>query len=125
MGVAKQKPSKKISKSKKRNKRRRHHEDSEEAMSLAESLNADSESESVDDESDYTSDEAQASKKRRRNDKRPFKQAKHVFEINVKELKNIPILAKFIRESQDYNKAMITESKRLMDGRYASHQNMA
>ena len=107
---------------KKRNRRRRQ-EDSEEAMSLAESLNADSD-ESVDDD-DYSSDEAVASPRKGRNDKRPYKQAKHIFEINVKELKNIPILAKFIREAQDYNKAMVCESRRLMDGRYLSHQNEA
>jgi hypothetical protein len=91
-------------------------------MSLAETLNASSESEQESSsDGNYTSDEGQASKaKHSRNDKRPYKQAKHIFEINVKELKNIPVLAKFIREAQDYNKAMITDSKRLIDNRYMS-----
>jgi hypothetical protein len=31
--------------------------------------------------------------------RRPYKQLKHVFEIKVKELKNIPILNKFICQS--------------------------
>jgi hypothetical protein len=40
------------------------------------------------------------------NIERPFNQVKHVFEIKVKELKNIPILDKMIKDSKlnDYNK---------------------
>lgn len=34
---------------------------------------------------------------------------KHTFEIGVKELKNIPILAKFIREARDYQKGQNKE----------------
>ena len=33
---------------------------------------------------------------------KPFKQLKHVFEIKVKELKNIPILDKLIRDSNSH-----------------------
>ena len=37
--------------------------------------------------------------------KKPFQQVKHVFSINVKELKNIPILAKFIKDAKDFESA--------------------
>ena len=74
-------------------------------MTLAGDLNS-QESSSEEQEDDYSSDEADVTNKRsnrRRNkkkqDKRPYQQVKHIFEITVKELKNIPILAKFIREA--------------------------
>jgi len=33
--------------------------------------------------------------------RKPFKQIKHIFEIKVRELKNIPLLNKFICQSQN------------------------
>ena len=43
--------------------------------------------------------------------KKPYQQVKHVFSINVKELKNIPILAKFIKDARDYETATFTGAK--------------
>ena len=41
---------------------------------------------------------------------------KHVFAIDVKELKNIPVLTKFIKEAKDYEAATLTLGDRATYG---------
>lgn len=48
---------------------------------------------------------------------------KHVFDITVKELKNIPLLTKFIREAKAYEEATQTVSAESEDSSYI--QNVA
>ena len=44
-------------------------------------------------------------KQRKRDEKKPHTQVKHVFDINVKSLQQIPILDKFIRDSDDFERS--------------------
>ena len=44
-------------------------------------------------------------KQRKRDEKKPHTQIKHVFDINVRQLQQIPILDKFIRDSDDFEKS--------------------
>ena len=44
-------------------------------------------------------------KQRKRDEKKPYTQIKHVFDINVKSLQQIPILDKFIRDSDDFERS--------------------
>ena len=39
-------------------------------------------------------------------------EVKHVFSIDVKELKNIPVLAKFIKDAKDFEAATLTLGER-------------
>ena len=102
------------------------------ALSLAKNLNdakaqsssSSSESDSSDSEaaSDSDSDLSNASlskserirrkeKRREKKDaKKMYTQVKHVFSVDIKELKNIPILTKFIKEARDYESAQIFKS---------------
>ena len=68
-----------------------------------------SEVSSCSDESEYL--RRKQKKKEKKNSRKPFQQVKHVFSINVKELKNIPILAKFIKDAKDYECATFTGGK--------------
>jgi hypothetical protein len=76
---------------------------------------SDSDSES-DSDSDLSSGSLTKSERERRRDKRRekklskqvYQQVKHVFAIDVKELKNIPVLTKFIKEAKDYEAATLT-----------------
>jgi len=51
-------------------------------------------------------------RQRRKDDKKPYDQVKHIFDINVKELINIPVLARFIREAKDYENAQLPHELR-------------
>lgn len=44
-------------------------------------------------------------RQRKRDEKKPYTQVKHVFDINVKSLQQIPILDKFIRDSDDFERS--------------------
>jgi len=44
-------------------------------------------------------------KQRKRDEKKPYTQIKHVFDINVCQLQQIPILDKFIRDSDDFERS--------------------
>jgi len=44
-------------------------------------------------------------KQRKRDERKPHTQVKHVFDINVKSLQQIPILDKFIRDSDDFERS--------------------
>ena len=68
-----------------------------------------SEVSSCSDESEYL--RRKQKKKEKKLSRKPFQQVKHVFSINVKELKNIPILAKFIKDAKDYENATFTGGK--------------
>ena len=40
---------------------------------------------------------------------------KHVFDINIKELKNIPILTRFIREARDFENATLARARKTLN----------
>ena len=51
---------------------------------------------------------------------------KHVFNINVKELKNIPVLAKFIKDSKDFESATLHGTENVQDEPESNYiQNVA
>lgn len=43
---------------------------------------------------------------------RAYQQVKHIFDINIKELKNIPILTRFIREAKDFENATLRMTRK-------------
>ena len=107
-------------KGKDKHTRRRKRQD-DDALSLADDLNLDrvgrdhsSDSGLLDsdaDEVESEDDEAHERRnKRARDNKKPYQQVKHVFDINVKELKNIPILARFIREAKQFENASLNRA---------------
>ena len=53
----------------------------------------------------YDSEDESETDQEDQKDARPFKKVKHTFEIQVKELKNIPILDKLIKDIQAVDKA--------------------
>lgn len=54
--------------------------------------------------------------------RRPYKQIKHVFEIKVKELRNIPLLNKFICQSQNVAEQNMLQSLTMTDPRLQKQQ---
>ena len=68
--------------------------------------------EESDDESDMDSDDSFDAEKakdkyrqRKRDEKKPYNQVKHVFDIQIKQIQQIPLLAKFIRDTDDNENA--------------------
>ena len=67
-----------------------------------------SEEEDDDDSSDEELDNARSGdkyKQRKRDEKKPYNQVKHVFDINVRQIQQMPLLAKFIRDADDFEQA--------------------
>lgn len=79
-----------------RKKRRHRTRHDDEGMALASSLNESLNSAASGSDSDYSVDP---------NRNKVFKQLKHIFDIKVKELRNMPILQKFIRDSKECEQA--------------------
>ena len=77
----------------------------ESSSSSSSSSESSSELSSCSDESEL--ERRKQKKKEKKLAKKPFQQVKHVFSINVKELKNIPILAKFIKDAKDFESATL------------------
>lgn len=115
-------------KGKRRRKRHDEKEKKDDMLDLAEDLNfgrdhsSDSDlldSDKSDDDNDRDLTASQLARKRKRqkvrDQNREYQQVKHTFDINVKELKNIPILTRFIREAKDFENATLMRKKPFQD----------
>lgn len=79
------------------------------SKATSESKEESSEDEEESDEDDLSEDSLCESERSRRREKRraaklaklTYHQVKHVFSIDVKQLKNIPVLTKFIKEARE------------------------
>lgn len=107
-------------------RRKRSKSPKDDALDLAEDLNLDKvgrdhSSDSCDsdvedsneDERDLTASQLARKRKRQkaRDANKAFQLVKHTFDINIKELKNIPILTKFIREAKDFETATLARKR--------------
>lgn len=108
-------------------RRKRSKSPKDDALDLAEDLNlervgrdhssdsceSDEVEHSDNDERDLTASQLARKRKRQKakDANKAFQQVKHTFDINIKELKNIPILTRFIREAKDFETATVTRKK--------------
>lgn len=76
-------------------------------MAFSEANEDDSDEDDYDSEVDeYDSDRAKDKyRQRKRDEKKPYNQIKHVFDIQIKQIQQMPLLAKFIRDLDDNEQA--------------------
>lgn len=79
-------------------KKAKHSKEEEDALSLAESLNQSSDSEVSGEEPE----EVDMSKLRKRNANKPYAQVKHIFDVNLTSLHQIPLLSKYCNQANDF-----------------------